>query len=164
MVKNISDELDRIDIRILSVLQRDGKLAVADLAERVGLSPSACWRRIRQMEESGVIEDRVTLLSGDALGLDFIVFAIVKLTIPSQEALQEFEKLVMTWPEVMDCYTITGAADYMLRIVTTDIHAYDTFLRTKLLAAGKVSDVQSRIVVANVKQSTALPLELIAVT
>ncbi len=150
-------------MRLLSLLQADAKLPVADLAREVGLSVSACWRRIKQMEESGAIIDHVTRLNEEALGLDFIVFAVVKLTVPDQNNMGAFEKAIMTWPEVMDCHTITGAADYMLRIITTDIHAYDRFLRGKLLALGIVSDVQSSIVVTKVKQSTALPLELMSV-
>jgi len=158
-----SDIFDKIDVHILSLLQKDSKLPVADLAQDVGLSVSACWRRIKQMEEAGVIIDHVTRLNEEALGLDFIVFAVVKLTVPDQKNMGALEKAIASWPEVMDCYTITGAVDYMLRIITTDIHAYDRFLRSKLLVLGIVSDVQSRIVVTKVKQSTALPLELMQV-
>ena len=159
MVKN-TVLLDGMDIKILSILQRDGRLAVADLAEQVGLSTSACWRRIKQLEESGVIEDRVTILNEEAVGIDFVVIAAVKLAVPHSDTMRDFEKTIMDWPEVLDCYTITGDADYILKIVTTDIHAYDDFLRNKLLAIGSVSDVRSRIVVAKVKRSTALPLQL----
>jgi len=158
-----SDLFDKIDVRILSLLQADAKLPVADLARDVGLSVSACWRRIKQMEEAGVIIDHVTRLNEEALGLDFIVFAVVKLIMPDQKNLATFEKAILAWPEVMDCHTITGAVDYMLRIITTDIHAYDRFLRGKLLALGIVSDVQSRIVVTKIKQSTSLPLDLMPV-
>ncbi len=163
MAKN-SVNLDRLDIKILSQLQRDSRLAVADLADEVGLSTSACWRRIKQLEDSGVIERRVTILDEESLGIDFIVIAAVKLTVPHTDTMRDFEKTILSWPEVLDCYTITGDADYILKIVTTDIHAYDDFLRSKLLALGSVSEVRSRIVVAKVKSSTVLPLDLIQTT
>ena len=160
MAKN-TVKLDRLVIRILSHLQRDSRLAVADLASEVGLSTSACWRRVKQLEDAGVIEQRVTILNEQSLGVDFIVIAAVKLTVPHTDTMRDFEKTILSWPEVLDCYTITGDADYILKIVTTDIHAYDDFLRSKLLALGSVSEVRSRIVVAKVKSSTVLPLELV---
>ncbi len=156
------ENLDKIDIRLLGHLQRDARRPVADIAADVGLSVSACWRRIKILEEAGIITDRVTRLDEEALGLDFVVFAVVSLTIPNRENMALFERQVTIWPEVMDCYTITGAVDYMLRIVTTDIHAYDRFLRDKLLSLGIVGEVQSRIVVTKIKHDTALPLELLA--
>lgn len=103
----------------------------------------------------------MTLLSNLALGLDFQVLASVKLTLPSRENLETFEALVQGWPEVIACMTVTGAVDYTMHIVTTDMHAYDNFLRDKLLGSGLVSDVQSRIVIRVAKRTTALPLALI---
>lgn len=153
-------ELDTIDIKILDLIQEDAGLSVAEIAEKVGLSSSPCWRRIKRMEESGVIARRVTLLDRAAVGLDFEVYASVKLAMPNRRNLEDFEKAVATLPEVVECATVTGAIDYVLRIVTADMHAYDEFLRGKILGLGLVSDVQSRIVVRRVKQSTALPLEL----
>ena len=114
------------------------------------------------MEEAGIIQGRVTLLDRDTLGLGFEVVASVKLALPSKENLSKFEQLVQKWPEVMECMTVTGAVDYVIRITTTDMHAYDSFLREKLLGSGLVSDVQSRIVINIAKRTTALPLGLVS--
>ena len=154
--------LDAIDAKILDLIQKDAGLSVAEIADRVGLSSSPCWRRIKRMEEAGIIQGRVTLLDRDTLGLGFEVVASVKLALPSKENLAKFEQLVQKWPEVLECMTVTGAVDYVIRITTTDMHAYDTFLREKLLGSGLVSDVQSRIVINIAKRTTALPLGLVS--
>lgn len=156
----MSSDLDAIDRRILALIQTDAALSVADIADRVGLSSSPCWRRIKRMEEAGIITGRVTLLDTQKLGLDFEVLANVKLALPSKENLEAFEASVQDWPEVTDCMTVTGAVDYIIHVVTTDMHAYDRFLREKLLGSGLVSDVQSRIIIRVAKRTTALPLEL----
>jgi Lrp/AsnC family transcriptional regulator len=152
--------LDAIDVRILDLIQADASLSVADIADRVGLSSSPCWRRIKRLEELGVIIGRVTLLDRERLGLNFEVIASVKLQLPTRDNLERFEAAVADWPEVVDCATVTGAVDYMLRIITTDMHAYDDFLRDKILSLGLVSDVQSRIVIRVAKRTTAAPLKL----
>lgn len=154
------EDLDAVDLRILDLLQHDASLSIADIAERVGLSSSPAWRRIERLKKAGVIVRQVTLLDHDKLGLTFEVFASVKLQLPSRENLEKFERAIADWPEVADCATVTGAADYMLRIVTRDMHAYDDFLRDKMLALGLVSDVQSRIVMRATKRTTAAPLQL----
>jgi DNA-binding Lrp family transcriptional regulator len=160
--KNLSEELDAVDARILELLQEDASLSIAEIAERVGLSSSPAWRRIERMKRAGIILRQVTLLEYDRLGLKFEVFASVKLQLPSRENLERFEAAVADWPEVVECATVTGAADYMLRIITRDIHAYDDFTRDKMLALGLVSDVQSRIVMRVPKRTTAAPLGLIS--
>lgn len=157
----MADELDPIDARILDILQQDAGLSVAEVADRVGLSASPCWRRIKRLEDSGLITKRVTLLNAKLLGLDFEVYAIVKLTLPSSENLEIFDNAVAKWPEVVQCATITGREDYVLRIVTSDMHAFDRFLREKLLALGLVSDCESHIVTRGVKNVTALPLGIV---
>lgn len=156
------ESLDKIDAKILDLIQRDASLSVADIAERVGLSSSPCWRRIKRLEEAGTIKGRVTLLDRQALGLGFEVIANVKLALPSKENLVAFETLVGKWPEVMECMTVTGAVDYIIRVATTDMHAYDAFLRDKLLGSALVSDVQSRIIINVAKRTTALPLGLVS--
>lgn len=156
-----SPALDAIDGRILALIQADASLSVAEIADQVGLSASPCWRRIKRLEEAGVILGRVTLLDRRRLGLDFEVIASVKLQLPTRENLERFEAAVNAWPEVVDCATVTGAVDYMLRIITTDIQAYDDFLRDKILSLGLVSDVQSRIVIRVAKRTTAAPLDLV---
>ncbi len=160
--QNLSLQLDAIDAKILDLIQRDAALSVADIADRVGLSSSPCWRRIKRLEEQGAIQKRVTLLDRQQLGLNFEVVASVKLGLPSRENLEKFEKAVAKWPEVIECMTVTGAVDYVMRVVTIDMHTYDDFLRDKLLALGLVSDVQSRIVINVTKRTTTLPLGLIS--
>jgi DNA-binding Lrp family transcriptional regulator len=157
----LSEELDAIDAKILDLLQQDASLSIAEIADRVGLSSSPCWRRIERLKKVGIITSQVTLLDREKLGLNFEVNASVKLQLPTRENLEKFESAVGKWPEVVDCVTVTGAVDYMLRIVTTDMHAYDDFLRDKILGLGLVSDVQSRIVMRVAKRTTAAPLGLV---
>lgn len=158
----MSEPLDAIDLRILDLLQQNASMSIADIAEQVGLSSSPAWRRIERLKKAKIIDKQVTLLDYEKLGLKFEVFASVKLQLPSRENLEKFEAAVQTWPEVVDCATVTGAVDYMLRVITKDMHAYDDFLRDKMLGLGLVSDVQSRIVMRAAKRTTAAPLELIA--
>jgi len=154
--------MDAVDAKILDLIQRDAGLSVAEIAERVGLSSSPCWRRIKRLEEAGIILGRVTLLDRQQLGLDFEVVASVKLALPTRENLVAFEALVQHWAEVVECMTVTGAVDYVIRILTTDMHAYDNFLRDKLLGSALVSDVQSRIIINVAKRTTAMPLGLVS--
>ncbi|MCF6276123.1 MAG: Lrp/AsnC family transcriptional regulator [Robiginitomaculum sp.] len=128
----MSIKLDNIDAKILHVIQNDAALSVAEIADKVGLSSSPCWRRIKRMEEDGIIKQRVTRLSREKLGLDFEVFVAVKLAMPNKDNMEKFEQAIQTMPEVVQCAVVTGAVDYMLRIVTSDMHAYDRFLREKL--------------------------------
>jgi len=158
----MSIKLDNIDAKILHVIQKDAALSVAEIADKVGLSSSPCWRRIKRLEEDGIIKQRVTRLSRQKLGLDFEVFVSVKLAMPNKENMEKFEQAIQTMPEVVQCAVVTGAVDYMLRIVTSDMHAYDRFLREKLLSFSLVSDVQSRIALRQAKDTTALPLNLIS--
>ena len=113
------------------------------------------------MEEQGIITKRVTLLDQDQLGLNFEVVASVKLALPNRDNLNAFEDMVQDWDEVSECMTVTGAVDYVVRIVTKDMHAYDDFLRDKLLGSALVSDVQSRIIIRVAKRTTSLPLNLL---
>jgi len=158
----LAETLDPVDAKILDLIQHDAGLSVAEIAERVGLSPSPCWRRIKRLEDSGVILGRVTLLDSERLGLGFEVYATVKLSLPTKENLDAFERAVADWPEVVQCATITGREDYVLRMVTSDIHAFDAFMREKLLSLGLVSDVESHIVIRGVKNTTAVPLSLVS--
>jgi Lrp/AsnC family transcriptional regulator len=158
----LSVDLDAVDLQILDLLQQDSSLSIAEIADKVGLSSSPAWRRIERLKKAKVITAQVTLLDHDKLGLSFEVFASVKLQLPSRENLETFESAVKTWPEVVECATVTGAVDYMLRVITRDMHAYDDFLRDKMLALGLVSDVQSRIIMRVPKRTTAAPLGLMA--
>jgi DNA-binding Lrp family transcriptional regulator len=158
----LPEVLDAIDAKILDLIQHDAGLSVAEIAERVGLSSSPCWRRIKRLEDAGVIQKRVTLLNGESLGLAFEVYAEVKLNLPTRENLEAFEAAIINLPEVAQCATVTGGMDYVLRIVTRDMHAFDDFLREKILSLGLVSNIESKIVVRAVKNSTTVPLGLIS--
>lgn len=154
----MTTDIDAIDAKILALVQQDASLSVAEIAEEVGLSSSPCWRRIKRLEERNVIHRRVTILDRAKVGLNFEVYASVKLVMPTRENLDAFERVMKTLPQVIGCATITGGEDYVLRIITEDMHTYDDFLREKILGLGLVADVRSRIVVRNVKDTTALPL------
>jgi Lrp/AsnC family transcriptional regulator len=156
-----SPDIDEIDARILNLVQDDASLSVADIAEKVSLSASPCWRRLKRLEDLGIIQKRVTLLNADQLGLGFEVYAAVKLSLPSKENLEAFEARLDDWPEIVSCATVTGREDYMLRIITRDMHAYDEFMREKLLASDLVSSIESRIVLRSVKSTSALPLQML---
>ena len=158
----LSEQLDAVDAKILDLIQHDAGLSVAEIAERVGLSSSPCWRRIKRLEDAGVIQRRVTILDREKLGLGFEVYCTVKLSLPTKENLDTFEQAVAKWAEVVQCATVTGAADYEMRIVTRDMRAFDEFLRDKLLSLGLVSNIESRIVIRGVKNSTVVPLGLIS--
>src|SRR5580692_901810 len=160
--KILSEVLDSVDARILDLIQHDASLSVAEIAERVGLSSSPCWRRIKRLEDEGIIQRRVTILDREKLGLNFEVYCTVKLSLPTKDNLDTFEQSVKRWPEVVQCATVTGAADYELRIVTRDMHTFDEFLRDKVLSLGLVSNIESRIVIRTVKNSTAVPLGLVS--
>ncbi|MDR3510432.1 MAG: Lrp/AsnC family transcriptional regulator [Caulobacteraceae bacterium] len=156
------ETLDAVDARILELIQHDAGLSVAEVADRVGLSSSPCWRRIKRLEDAGVIQRRVTILDREKLGLGFEVYCTAKLSLPTKQNLEAFETAIAGWPEVVQCATVTGSSDYELRIVTRDMHAFDDFLRDKLLSLGLVSNVESRIVIRGVKNSTAVPLGLVS--
>ena len=157
----MAETFDTIDAKILGIIQADAALSVAQVAEAVGLSSSPCWRRIKRMEEAGLILRRVTILDREKLGLDFEVYCAVKLSLPSKTNLDTFDKAVQDWSEVVECATVTGSADYELRIVTRDMHAFDAFLRDRILSLGLVSTIESRIVIRSVKNTTAVPLDLV---
>ena len=161
-VQSLSEPLDAVDAKILVLIQHDAGLSVAEIAERVGLSSSPCWRRIKRLEDTGIIQRRVTILDREKLGLGFEVYCTAKLSLPTKENLDQFEQAVAKWPEVVQCATVTGAADYELRIVTRDMHAFDDFLRDKILSLGLVSNIESRIVIRSVKNTTAAPLGLVS--
>jgi Lrp/AsnC family transcriptional regulator len=150
--------LDRIDRRLLDVLQREGALSVAEVAARVGLSSTTCWRRIQQLEQSGVIRGRVALLDRAALGLDVTIFAHVKLKTQGRDAIAAFAEAIRERPEVLDCYTTMGEWDFMLRIVTRDIKAYEAFYLDHLSKLPYVLSINSSVTVTVIKETTLLPV------
>jgi Lrp/AsnC family transcriptional regulator len=155
---SLMEKLDRADLRILDLLQQDSSLSLTELARRVGLSTSPCWRRVRRLQEMGLIKRQVAQLDREKLGLGFVVYAYLQLKDTTRESLDAFEQAVTEWPEVVACELMTGAADYLIKVVTTDVQGYDRFLRNKLFTTGLVTDSQSRIVASTIKETSRLPL------
>ncbi len=153
--------LDAVDRRILALLQSDARLSTAEIAERVGLSQAPCWRRIKRMEEDGVIRLRATLLDRKKLGLNVMVFAQVKLAAHGRRTLPEFEETVRCLPEVLECYTLMGATDYIIKAVTRDVESYERFFRESLSQLPAVHETNSAIALSEIKHTTALPLSLL---
>lgn len=153
--------LDAIDARILDIIQRDAGLSVIEIADQVGVSASPCWRRIKRLEEIGIIARRVALLDYNRLGLKFEVEANLRLNLLNAGSIAKFEGAVRQWTEVTECVRISGAGDYVMRVVTTDMRAYDNFLRDKVLPLGLIADIQSWIVVNIAKRTTEVPLALV---
>ncbi|HJQ61002.1 MAG TPA: Lrp/AsnC family transcriptional regulator [Vineibacter sp.] len=149
--------LDGVDRHILESLQRDGRLSNTELAEKVGLSASPCWRRVKALEAAGIIKGYVALVDAKAVGLPVNVFMSVSLTTQVQSALQRFEKAVQQRPEVMECYLMTGDSDYLLRIVVPDLEAYERFVMDFTRIAG-IAQIRSSFALRPVKQGTALPM------
>lgn len=155
----MATELDRIDRRILELLQQDARISVSELADRVGLTPTPCSRRIRQLEASGLIERQVVLLNQKAAGLPMTVLVQVSLEAQTQDKLRAFEEAVAQLPDVLECYLITGsAADYILKIVVPDLDHYQQLLLDKLTALPGISAVISNFVLRQPIHKTALPL------
>ena len=150
--------LDPGDIRILRIMQRDASLPIAEIARQAGMSQTPAWRRIKRLRDAGVLRAVVALVDREPVGLRFVAYAFVKLGVPSRQNMEAFDRMVNLWPEVLLCERVTGAVDYLIKVVTEDIQAYDRFLRFQLLDNDLITDVQSRIVVATVKETTALPL------
>jgi len=150
-------ELTPIDVQILGLLQGDASLTAAQIAGQVNLSVSPCWRRINRLEQAGYIEKRVALLDPDRLGL--VVFVRIRLSKNDEASLEIFEQQVRGFSEVLECYTVTGEADYFLKVITRDIKHYDRFLRRHLIQIPLVRDVNSNVAVTRIKYSTELPLD-----
>ena len=150
--------LDNTDRRILRVIQEGARVSNSELAERVGLSPSPCWRRVRTLEENGVIERYVTLVNAKAVGLPINVFATVTLEKQAESALELFEKAVKKRPEVMECNLMTGEFDYLLRVVVPDLAAYERFLMDHLTRIKGIASIKSSFSLKQVSYKTALPL------
>lgn len=149
--------MDQIDRKILTVLQDDASLSVAEIGSRVGLSSTPCWKRIQRLEADGVIQKRVVLVDQDRIGLGISVFVSVETGDHSQEWLDHFAQVVGAMPEVMEFYRMAGDVDYMLRVVVTDIAGYDMFYK-RLIAAVPLKNVTSRFAMEKIKSTTALPI------
>ncbi len=153
---------DRIDRRILDLLQHDARLSNQDIAAKVGLSPSPCLRRVRRLEELGVIRQYVAILDPKKLGLGLTAYATVRMDkhidAPKRSSMQRFRDVVQTWNEVIAAYAMTGEMDYLLRVQTVDLDTYARFVMDKLLKHPSVLDVRSSFMLERIKDTTALPI------
>lgn len=150
--------LDDADLRILAVLQEDSSLSAAELAERVGLSQSPCWRRVHRLKEEGYIKREVAVLDRKKLGFNSHVFARIKLSAHGRSHLTEFSEAVQSFPEVLECYVLMGEVDFLLRVVTEDVEAYERFFFERLSRLPGVQEINSTVALSEIKVSTALPL------
>lgn len=154
----MSIALDEYERRILAYVQEDCSMSTAELAERVGLSASPCWRRLDRLERDGVIVRRVALVDRRKVGLNAQVFAQVKLNAHGRAHLDEFSAAIKAFPEVLECYVLMGPVDFLLRIVARDIEAYERFFFDKLSALAGVQEINSTIALSEIKSTTALPV------
>ena len=149
--------MDAIDRKILTVLQADSNISIAELADRVGLSQTPCWKRIQRLEQTGVIIKRVALVAPEKIGLGLTVFVQIETADHSGPWLEKFAQSVAAMPEVIEFYRMAGDVDYMLRVVVADMAAYDTFYK-KLIETIPLKNVTSRFAMEKIKSVTALPV------
>jgi Lrp/AsnC family leucine-responsive transcriptional regulator len=140
------------------LLQDDGRISLAALAEKVGLSPSPCLRRVRILEKTGIIARYVAVLSQRNVGLPVSVFVSIKLESQREDALNRFSKAIARWPEVLECYLMTGPRDYLLRVVVADLAAYEQFLKQKLTRLDGIASIESSFALEQVKYTNVLPI------
>ena len=152
-------QLDAFDRRIIQQLQRNGRISNVDLAKAVGLSPSPCLRRVRDLEEAGIIDRYVAILNQGSAGFSLSVFVQVTLERQVETALETFERTIAERPEVMEAYLMTGDSDYLLRIVVPDVSDYEVFLKDHLTRIPGVASIKSSFALNRVKYETALPLQ-----
>jgi len=152
------ERFDRATRQILEALQQDGRQGTQALADKVGLSATPVWRRVKELEESGVIRRHVALVDREKLGLSICVLANVSLVRHSEGAVEAFEAMITTSPEIIECQAITGEADYVVKVVAPDMKAYDQFLQQKIFKVPGVASVRSNVVLREVKYETALPV------
>jgi Lrp/AsnC family transcriptional regulator, leucine-responsive regulatory protein len=156
--KSAKFELSDADRHILKAMQEDGRMTLQAIADRVGLSASPCLRRIRRMEDAGVITAYSATVDQKAVGLPVSVFVSIKLERQRAKELDRFGEAIAQWPEVMECYLMTGQFDYLLRVVCSDLGAYEAFLREKLTQVDGVASIESSFALGQVKYSRVLPI------
>ncbi|WP_426340961.1 Lrp/AsnC family transcriptional regulator [Pseudoduganella sp. S-14] len=155
------NDLDRFDYAILGALQVDGTLSVAELAEKVGLSTTPCWKRLKRLEEDGYIDRRVAIINRRKAGLPVTVFVSVRTSQHDEKWLAKFAAAVVALPEVQEFHRMSGDIDYLLKVVTTDIDGYDRFYK-KLIKAAQLTGVSSAFSMEQIKYTTSLPLDLVS--
>jgi len=151
-------DLDALDVRILNILQDNARITTLELAEQVGLSPTPCARRVKRLEDDGLIQRYVTLLDEKKAGLDLSVFISVRLRNQTAETIDKFERSVRSMPEISECYLVSGVHDYLLHLRVADVDALRDFLRNRLVTIEGIAEAQSSIVLDRVKYTTALTL------
>ena len=150
--------IDRLDREILRLLQTEAEITAATIGERIGLSQSACWRRIQRMRTEGLILDQVVTLDRKKAGLNAMIFAQVNLNSQGRSNVNDFCEAIQKFPEVLDCYILLGNVDFLLRIVTADIGSYEKFFFEKLSTLPGVNEIKSSIALTEIKHTMALPL------
>ena len=152
-------KLDDFDRRILELLQRDGSISNQELAERIGLSPTPCSRRVKRLEQVGVIARTVTLLDPEKLGLFLVAYIQISIDRHTPECVQRFQERVRTFPEVLECYVMAGnSADYLVKVIVPDMNAYQHFLFDNITCIEGVTGVRSSFVLNTVVEKTEIPL------
>ncbi len=151
-------KIDEIDRKIIAAVQENGRITANELAARVGLSPSPCARRLRLLEQSGVIKGYTAIVDQKIVGLPINAFASIKLEQQREENLERFAQAVARWPEVVDCYLMTGQRDYLMRIVVRDLEAYERFIKDKLTRLRGVASIETSFALDQVKHSEVLPI------
>ena len=159
MAENTNKSLDAVDQRILQALQEDGRLTATDLAERVGITTSPCLRRLRILEDAGIIRGYTALVDQTKIGLPISVFVSIKLERQSEEAMERFETAVRRCPEVLECYLMTGPRDYLLRVVAQDLNDYERFVKGTLTRISGIANIESSFALGQVKHSNSLPIQ-----
>ena len=152
-------QLDAIDVKILTVLQENARLTNAELAEQVGLSPSPCLRRVKLLEERGVISRYAAVVDQEKVGLPVSGFVFIKLDRPNEESIDRVEKEIARCPEVVECYLMTGWCDYLLRVVTADLASYERFLKERLNKIPAIANLETSFALRQVSYMSALPIK-----
>ena len=151
-------DLSEQDIKILKLLQSNADRSSSEIAEILNMSQSPCWRRINHLIQKEIIKKKVAIINREKLGIDLVAFSTINLSETRGKTLEQFEASVMQFEEVVECYTMTGAWDYMLKIVVRDIRQYEKFVRSKLLEQPMIGEVHSHLAVTEIKNTTELPL------
>lgn len=150
--------IDEFDRKILKELQKDARLKNTELSQRVGLSPTPCWRRVKRMEDAGIIENYVTIVNSNALGLSVCVFVNVTLGKHGEDSVKKFAEMVTLIPEVLDCYLMTGDSDYLLRVVVSGVEDFERFLNERLFPLDSIDHVKSSFALKQYKNAKSLPI------
>jgi Lrp/AsnC family transcriptional regulator len=160
MIKNAAEySIDAMDRKILLILQDCSEISVADLGERVGLSQTPCWRRLKKLQDAGVLKQRVWLLDPERLGLDVNVFAEVKLKQHDEVTLEAFEAQTRERPEIVECFSMSGQSDYLLRVIVGSVAGYEVLLKKVLLHLPGVGSINSSFALQKIKLTTSLPIQ-----